>query len=91
MSETVTSLIAQISVLSDEERLQISDAVWATLDEVDKDEIWEEDSFRDPEYRAMIDERIQSAKDDPSLRIPGDEAIARIRASLAQNRPAQAS
>jgi hypothetical protein len=91
MNETVKKLLEQILPLSEMERLQIADGIWESLGEELQDELWEENGMRNPEYRAMLEERMKDAEEHPERVIPGDEAFRQMREHLAQQQVAHAS
>ena len=81
MSETALKLLEQIRALPDEEREWIAAELWdegdVTADELDE-------LHADPEFQAMLAERLEQVEKHPEQLLTWEEAQQRIDAELAR-------
>jgi len=88
MSETAQKLLEQIRALPDDEREwlvgELQDEDDLTVDEIDE-------LHADPEFQAMLAERLEQVEKHPEQLIDGETAMKMIREHLAARRGDQSS
>jgi len=83
MSDAAVKLLEQIRALPEAEREWIAHELWDESDVTD-DEI--DELEKDPEFQAMLAERLAFAKDHPDELLDGDEVMAEARRRLQERR-----
>ena len=86
MSETAQKLLEQIRALPDAEREWIAAELWDEQD-VTAEEI--DELHADPEFQAMLAERLEQVEKHPELLLTWDEAQQRIDAELTRRKAAR--
>lgn len=83
MSDAALKLLEQIRALPDDDRRELVAELWeeppATDDEIDA-------LHDDPDFQAMLDERLREVEEHPESLVDGDEVLAEGRRRLREKR-----
>lgn len=78
MSPQVRKLLDEALTLSEDDRVALADGIWNSLGEAGQDEMYANNSFSDPEFRAEIERRLTEAREHPERLIPWEDVKAQM-------------
>ncbi len=85
MSETATTLLDQVLLLSEADRLLIADRLWESLSDAKQQETIDE-TTDDPEFQAELERRLLEVDEHPERLLDGETVMAELREHIRRKR-----